>query len=172
MPYSEASDALLERLRLVLGQSALAAVYGDEMTKVPEVSDHLGSSRPPFLVWMNPLAEGAATTGGASGHEHRMQFYLRTWMFAQHVDFSVALKSVQRWAHSACMGVAADATLGGAVDSAIARLSDCGYDTTNDKKHLVCAEIEVACSVFSVCPSIFKELIANAHDQERLQRDL
>ena len=59
-------------------------------------------------------------------------------------------------------GIAADATLGGAVDCAIPRMSDAGYDSTPDKKYVVAAQVDVTCKVFSACPREFKELVRNA----------
>lgn len=160
MPYAEAATALFERASLVLSESALA-MYGDG-GKVPEVHDHIPSKRPPFLAWCDPLADMDSTTGGATGAEYAKQFTLHVYLFATHAKFDVARESVQRWVNSLCYGIAADATLGGAVDCAIPRMSDAGYDSTPDKKYVVAAQVDVTCKVFSACPRELKELVRNA----------
>lgn len=160
MPYAEAAEALLERARLVLSEEALA-MYGDG-GKTPEVHDHMPPKRPPFLAWLDPLADMDSTTGSATSAEFEKQFTLHVYMFATHAKFDVARESVQRWVNSLCYGVAADATLGGTVDCAIPRMSDAGYDTTPDKKYLVAAQVDVTCKVFSACPKEFKELVRSA----------
>lgn len=161
VPYSAASDALFERLRLVLSEQALG-MYG-EGVKVPEVSRFMGSKRPPFYVWMNPLARSTSSRGGATAHEFQTEFSFFVYMFATHAKPEEALMNVNCWVNSVFAGVSADATLGRAVDCAIPRMSDSGYDTTPEKKYVVAAEMEVTCKVFAVCPQEFKELVRNAN---------
>lgn len=160
LPYSNASKALYERMRLVLSKDALA-MY-DEDVKVPKVDRFLGRDRPPFFVWTNPLARSTSSLAGATSWEYKSEFSLYVYMFATHANPDVALSSVEHWMNSAFMGVSADATLGRTVDCAIPRMSDSGYDTTPEKRYVVAAELEVTCKVASVCPKEFKELVRNA----------
>lgn len=160
MLYQPAAEALLKRLELVLSEDALS-LYG-EGTKAPKVSDHLAKSRPPFHVWLNPLPRYTNPEPGATMREARQEFAFEVYMFATHSDFHTALDSVNRWANSAIQGVAADATLGNSVDGASARITDSGFDYTPDKKHVVALQIEVTCSLYSLCPQEMKELVRNA----------
>lgn len=160
MLYQPASEALLERLKLVLSEEALN-LYG-EAVKAPKVSDHLAKSRPPFHVWLNPLPRYTNAEPGATMREARQEFGFEVYMFATHSDFSIALDSVNRWADSAIQGIAADATLCNSVDGAAARITDSGFDYTPDKKHVVALQLEVTCSLYSLCPQEMKELVRNA----------
>lgn len=162
VPYARAAEALFERVRLVLSKDALAMYEGDPV-KVPTVSRFIGSKRPPFFVWTNPLARSTSSRGSATSHEYKAEFSLYVYMFATHSDPEEALRNVNAWMNSAFMGVSADATLGRAVDCAIPRMSDSGYDTTPEKKYVVAAELEVTCKVAAICPKEFKELVRNAN---------
>lgn len=160
MIYQPAAEALKKRLELVLSEEALA-LYG-EGTKAPKVSDHLAKGRPPFHVWLNPLPRYTNAEPGATMREARQEFAFEVYMFATHSDFQTALDSVNRWANSAIQGIAADATLGDSVDGAVARITDSGFDYTSDKKNVVALQIEVTCSLYSLCPQEMKELVRNA----------
>lgn len=160
--YRPAADALLDRLRLVLSEDALALC--GEGSKVPTVSDHLAKGRPPFHVWLNPLPRFSTPMPGATIREARQDFTLDVYMFATHSDFSTALESVDRWVSNVILGIAADATLNGAVDGATARIADSGFDYTPDKKSVVALSLEVECSMYSICPQEMRELVRNAGD--------
>ena len=160
MLYQPAADALLKRLELVLSENALA-LYGDEV-KAPKVSDHLAKGRPPFHVWLNPLPRYTNAEPGATMREARQEFAFEVYMFATHSDFRTALDSVNRWADSAIQGIAADATLCDSVDGAFARITDSGFDYTPERKHVVALQMEVTCSLYSLCPQEMKELVRNA----------
>lgn len=164
-PYDAAARAVCDRLRVVLSEGALALYDGDPV-RVPVVSFGIGPSRPPFLVWVNPLARSVSTSGSATSHEYSTAFSIFVYLMATHADLDEAVRNVNTWLNSAYMGIAAEATLGRSVDCAVPRISDSGYDTTPDKKHVVAAELEVACRVASVCPHEFKELIANAQAKQ------
>lgn len=165
-PLVDAPKALKERIELVLSESGLKAAFpGVKSLKVPMVTDHLGQTRPHFYVWVEPIARLVASSGSATCHESRIEFDLSAYLFAQHVKFDVAVETVNRWVTAIVLGVAADASLGKTVDSAIARVSDAGYDETPEKRFIAAAQIDVRCAVFSQCPSIFKELIANARSE-------
>lgn len=158
--FEDASDALLERLRLVLSEDALA-LYG-EPTKAPAVSDHLAKSRPPFHVWLNPIPRYTQADTGATMREARQDFDFEVYMFATHSDFDIAQDAVKRWASNVIQGIASDATLGGAVCGTTARITDSGFDYTPDKKNVVALSIEVQCSIYSLCPQEMRKLVRDA----------
>lgn len=160
LPYANASNALLDRIKLVLSKDGLA-LYGEDVA-VPTVDRFLGKKRPPYFVWTDPLAKSTSTTGGATSWQYSIEFSLYVYMFATHTDPEMALSAVSHWMNSAFLGISAEATLGGTVDIAIPRMSDSGYDTTPDKKYVVAAELEVMCKVASVCPNELRELVRNA----------
>lgn len=156
--YELASKALYERLSLSLTEGL--SLFDD--AKQPTVTYGIGSKRPPFHVWVNPLARAVSTGGSVSGHEYRTEFAFYVYLTATHTDLDEAVRLVNMWAWAAYMGVSAEATLGRSVDLAIPRVSDSGYDTTPDKKHIAVIELEVTCTVTAICPQEFKEMVRNA----------
>lgn len=154
--FSEARDELYRRL------SAVGASFGELYPGVqaPKVCKGAPANEPPFYIAVSEAMASATAEGQSTTGNGRWEFTLEVMCFARHASQEEASDALMAYVDAVFNAVMADQRLKGAVDNAFPSVQAVGTAPDSSKRHMAAASVAVRCSVFSVCPMRFKEVVA------------
>lgn len=150
-----AREELYRRLSKVA--EAFPTLYPDAI--VPKVYEGFPINEPPAYFAVDEIVDtatmGAESTTGAG----RMDFTVNVMCFARHVDRMKTANTLLAYIDAVFKAVMVDQRLRMSVDKSFPAVESAGTSADSSKRYIAAAAIGVKCSVFSVCPKDFKEVI-------------
>lgn len=149
--FSTARDVLEERLRAVFDADAFASLYPG--TKAPRVYLGFPVTEPPFYAAVDEIVSAAETDGGASMGHAQVDFTLRVWLCAQHMDLKTASDALLAYIDAVFGSVMADPQLCESVDNAFPSVETSGTAADSSKRYIAAASVAIRCIRYSACPA-------------------
>ena len=154
--FAQARDVLKNRLDAVFSSGAFVEIYG---VQAPKVYQGFPVNEPPFYVAVDEIIDTATTVGAVTMGHAQVDFTLRVWAFAQHVNQETAANTLLAYVDAVFKAVCADQRLNFTVDNSFPEIETAGTAADSSKRYTAAASIAVRCGVFSQCPAELMEVV-------------
>lgn len=153
--FVQARDVLKRRLEAVFSSNVFAVQGVPE----PKVYQGFPVNEPPFYVAVDEIVDTATTDGAVTMGHAEVNFTIRVWCYARHVDQEVAANTLLAYISFIFDSILADQRLNFTVDNSFPEIETAGTATDSSKRYVAAAAVGIRCSVFSHCPDEILEVV-------------